>query len=233
MSSNIDVSEKGRSWRIIDIFVVLSAYFVVMIIFYVLLGKTIGSSIFDEQNLPPWLYFIEGLVESTVIATLPILFVAKAYLADIREIGVTSVLPKNGLWAGLILGVFLWLAISGIDLAMEYFLGPGPTHPDILRIQSSSGPIGYMLVVTPALLLSPIAEEIYVRGFVYTIFKKRFGVPVAIILSSVFFASLHLKFWWIPHTLFVGVTLAILRERYGSVVPGIFAHSTINLLSIL
>jgi membrane protease YdiL (CAAX protease family) len=71
-------------------------------------------------------------------------------------------------------------------------------------------------------LVGPVAEEVFFRGVLYGFFR-RWGIPVAILLSSALFVLAHLP--GIPWTQLVGaVVFALAYEKAGSLTAPITIH---------
>ncbi|MCC2671167.1 MAG: hypothetical protein K0Q72_3638 [Armatimonadetes bacterium] len=81
-------------------------------------------------------------------------------------------------------------------------------------------------------IIGPIAEEVFFRGFAHQALKRRLGLIPAVILSSLFFALIHGN----PIALFpifvIGVALAVIYERTGSLAAPIALHCTNNLVVV-
>jgi membrane protease YdiL (CAAX protease family) len=80
----------------------------------------------------------------------------------------------------------------------------------------------------------PIGEEIFFRGFLYGALRARLRLPLAVGLSALVFAIVHLPaiFTFLP-ILALGVLLALLYERTGTLLPGIIVHSINNGIAML
>jgi len=91
----------------------------------------------------------------------------------------------------------------------------------------------YRLFAFTAVILAPIAEEIFYRGFFQAILAKYLGFNMAAIVASLIFAFAH----FIPTTfvsIFVlGLILSHLLKASKSIVPGIFMHMALNSISFL
>jgi uncharacterized protein len=81
----------------------------------------------------------------------------------------------------------------------------------------------FLLVV-----VAPVTEELFFRGFVMTGFLKRYRPWTAIVLSSLLFSVFHL----IPYQYFgafvLGLVMAWLRWRTGSLWPCLLLHAAAN-----
>jgi membrane protease YdiL (CAAX protease family) len=104
-------------------------------------------------------------------------------------------------------------------------LTPKPTFPLILL---------YSLLT---IVVAPLIEELFFRGFFFNHAYRRCPLSVAIVLTSAVFALLHIS----PHrsgeSLFVlfvnGVIFSLLRVSSGSIYPPMICHILINILVML
>jgi membrane protease YdiL (CAAX protease family) len=70
----------------------------------------------------------------------------------------------------------------------------------------------------------PIVEELFFRGFMYNAFKKYGGVKVAMVVSAACFAALHAHAVGFFPILVLGIALAYLYEKTGTLVSSITLH---------
>ena len=74
-------------------------------------------------------------------------------------------------------------------------------------------------------LLAPLAEELVMRGAVLRSLLSRLQRPwVAIAISALLFALIHLNPIQMPHAFLIGLLLGWLYWRTGSIVPGVAFH---------
>ena len=90
----------------------------------------------------------------------------------------------------------------------------------------------YILLVVVA-VIAPFSEEVFFRGFLYSAFKKNWGVNAALFLSSLLFAAVHLELYSFIPLMIIGWILAYLFEKTKSLIPAIFLHGVYNLILIL
>lgn len=93
---------------------------------------------------------------------------------------------------------------------------------------------GYLLAAF-GVLVAPLVEELFFRGFVYPAVARWTGSAGSIVITGAAFASLHgaqLAYAWAPlMVLFaVGVMLTVIRARTGSVATCVFVHMGYNLV---
>ncbi len=84
-----------------------------------------------------------------------------------------------------------------------------------------------------AAIFGPIAEEIYFRGFMYTVLKKRIGILGGMLVSSVVFSFLHAHVVGFFPILALGLLLAYLYEKTGSLVSSMSVHIAHNVAMVI
>ncbi len=78
----------------------------------------------------------------------------------------------------------------------------------------------------------PVVEEVFFRGFAYNAIKKRWGSSWAMVLTAVVFAGLHGNIIGFLPIMALGVLLAYLYERTGSLTSSITIHILHNTLMV-
>ena len=80
-----------------------------------------------------------------------------------------------------------------------------------------------------AAVLGPLVEEIFFRGFMYGALKKRIGIYGAMALTAAIFAALHTHIVGFMPIMALGILLAYLYEKTGTLVSSITVHIIHNL----
>lgn len=157
---------------------------------------------------------------------------------------------RSGLLAGLLgIGVAFVATQVVYQIVDQVVRGPVKSPEQIPEV---AGPLQVGLAVLLALVAAPVGEEILFRGFLYQAFRRWKGVTFGTILSAIVFGLAHTDFGGLADgisngdialivssllivlpTLALGVILAQVFERKGSLVPAIVAHSVFNLVGIV
>lgn len=133
-------------------------------------------------------------------------------------------------------------AAAGIMIALlSAFMSPQEAIALLTReeaLQRALLPTGPLTVSAAAALvvfacLAPVGEEVMFRGLLHTALRDRFGVTSAVVAGSAIFAVVHLLPLHMLALFGVGVVLAILRERTGSLLPPVIAHTGLNTITLL
>ncbi len=126
--------------------------------------------------------------------------------------------------------LFITLMITAFFLNIfKYQPTPQPVFDLFLEVEKV--PVLIYLSIFVA-ILGPIMEEIFFRGFLYTALKRHTDVTGAIFISALLFSFLHLHLVGFLPIVILGVFLAYLYEKTGSLVPCITVHIVHNLIMV-
>lgn len=148
-----------------------------------------------------------------------------------RELGITLMV--------VLLALGLCPLVLHLTEAVVLFIAPDfqfPMHPTMEKL--SGGGLTVWLVVAmwlSAVLVAPVAEEVFFRGIVQTlllnVLRRRWA---ALALASLVFAAVHFpQPQAIPALAVLGVLLGFAYERTGSLLPAIAVHSLFNLKTLV
>lgn len=82
-------------------------------------------------------------------------------------------------------------------------------------------------------ILIPAAEELIFRGQMYTVLRAKMSWKWAMFISSLFFGLYHMNIVQAIYAFILGLFLAWLRERFGTLFAPWLLHVSANLVSIL
>lgn len=113
-----------------------------------------------------------------------------------------------------------------------------PDQEDITRELGVEGGPAIGLVVAGILVIvgAAVSEEVFFRGFVYGGLRSAMPIPAAAVISGILFGSLHLVSgdWAVAIQLsLLGVLLALIYERTGSLWTPIVAHAINNTIAFI
>lgn len=132
-------------------------------------------------------------------------------------------------WNTLGLGCSLLVASYVIIIlhnALLFFLGVNTQGETIMRMFAElDSPFWFFIV---GVIVAPLVEEIFFRGFLFQGFRQRYGWVTAMLLSSVIFAVAHLDLIVLIPTFLLGCLLAYVYHRSNSLWPGIILHFLVN-----
>ena len=82
-------------------------------------------------------------------------------------------------------------------------------------------------------VLIPVCEELVFRGLMFKRLRARGGYMQAAIYSSVVFSILHVNLVQMIYSFVLGMMLAYIYEKYGSIKAPAAAHVVMNIFSVL
>ncbi|MCH9013207.1 MAG: CPBP family intramembrane metalloprotease, partial [Proteobacteria bacterium] len=135
----------------------------------------------------------------------------------------------------VIIAVLLLPTVALVNSVLIPMLAEEPfRNPQLYAI----APAGFswsalLTMLVMAGVVTPFAEELVFRGLLFPWLRTRLGVPAAVLLSALCFATLHGAAILIPALTVVGAAFAVIYQRCGSLWPAIVAHSVFNGIMIV
>jgi membrane protease YdiL (CAAX protease family) len=169
-----------------------------------------------------------GLGLARLAEIILLLIIVKNRQHSMASIGLTSSHMANGFISGLIWAVSFGATVGSV-LLIFYLVGIKISGLFRMQLPSDSNRLVNFLLV--GVLIGPIAEEIFFRGILYGFFRK-WGVPTAILLSTLLFVLSHTQTSGsiIPVTQLIGgILFAISYEVEKNLLVPITIHCLGNL----
>lgn len=144
---------------------------------------------------------------------------------------------KTAFWpaVGLVIGgiaISLTLEIL-YGLLVEQLKLPLQTNADRLTQQAHYAPFTIFFTLLAAVVVAPICEEVFFRGYLFGGLLRGMNVWVATLASALLFTLVHGDIGSAVPLLAIGLVLPILRWRTGSLWPGVALHTLNNLIAAL
>jgi membrane protease YdiL (CAAX protease family) len=142
--------------------------------------------------------------------------------------------PKQWSW-GVIAALFFAVSIHA-SIVLLFRIVPYPTAAFRQGYDFSfipSVPLRWIAVVVSA-TSAGICEETGFRGYMQRPIELRYGAPVAILISSIFFTAVHLTKGWamagmVPIVFGAGVLLGLLAWSSGTLIFGMIGHVVMDI----
>ena len=195
----------------------------------ILLGLTFSALLYYFLlSFPPSEYgsFI-GMAELLLLVPVWILGLRK-YGANLRTLGFRKFKSADlGLGCAFMILAYSFNACYAIILA-----------PFNLRIQSDITPLiasfsSPLMMALSIVVIGPLVEEVFFRGFVFTGLRQNFGWKKAALISAAIFAIFHLELTFVIPGFILGFIFAFLYQRSNSIWPGIIMHILVNAVGLL
>ncbi len=201
--------------------------------------------------LAPFIHVENGLTTVT--------FIVAALSTDIPMlliVYVRLVLPGAATWQDLGLKPLPWDYVLRIGLAaglvglvaieivgnLLSLVGIKANQIEQFQFAFTEGPLALAALIIAAGLVAPFVEELFFRGFLFGIYRRRQPTWLAYLVSSLLFTLLHLE----PTRMdlsqmaalsagifLLAVLLAWVYDHTGSLFPGMLAHSVNNVTAVI
>lgn len=224
-------------WRVRDAFLIFGAGLLFLIVALIVSLGLAQLQDVDAQSTTP-----RALI-STLVSTTFYLFlfwmirllIVERYRLDWRALGLRAV---NWQWLAAVPLVNALLIFSDVLFlrALVAVFGPSRTWPQQLSqstLDATQQPALLALMMITGLVLTPMIEELLFRGVLYQALRRRMSPGSAALLSALVFALMHGQLiLLIPFTI-MGMILALIYERSGSLWPTILVHACNNGIILL
>lgn len=191
-----------------------------------------GEQFFNSSNISSASFTVLYGIQTVLMLAVVWFFAIFRRKSNLRDLGLRYYSIAKTIWYSFLsllaiffvsfLYMFLMNSLFGIE-------NPGSKIEILVGNRSISSNI--LLVVVA--VIAPFSEEVFFRGFLYSAFKKSWGVNVALLLSSFLFAIVHLELYSFIPLIIIGWLLAYLFEKTKSLLIPIFLHGVYNLILIL
>jgi membrane protease YdiL (CAAX protease family) len=221
----------NKRWNLGDIFKVFLFHFFMMLVGIPLFLR-VSKQIFE-------LDLVEVFGQNTILLSLSLIvniltcfyvfyIIRVEYGLPVTSLGFTTRNWKSDVIIGLkhYLIVLPVIIIAGIvvDFVLRMF-GIAPEQQDIINKilnEDSFGVLAFMFFF--GMLAAPVVEELLFRGFLQSAVRTTFGKLKAILISGFLFALIHLNAHVFLQIFILGLLLAYLFEKTGSLIAPITVH---------
>lgn len=191
-----------------------------------------GEQFFNSSNISNASFTVLYGIQTVLMLGVVWFFAMFRRKSNLRDLGLRYYNIAKTIWYSFLSLLAIIMVSILYNLLMKNFIGiesPPTTIQKLISNRSISNNI-LLVVVT---VIAPFSEEVFFRGFLYSAFKKSWGVNTALFLSSFLFAIVHLELYSFIPLIIIGWLLAYLFEKTKSLMPAIFLHGVYNLISIL
>jgi membrane protease YdiL (CAAX protease family) len=178
------------------------------------------------------------LVGSLSLSAATIAWVAFLHRGAFAALGLRTRRPVGDVAIGIVVGVLSYplivLVLGALLYTLLSLLAGGPvTPPRQELLPRRPDELEVAIGAVSAILVAPVAEELFFRGFLFGALRRRFGVGIAAVASAVPFALVHLYLLLMPLLFAFGIVLAYIYERRGSLFASMAAHAAFNVVGFL
>ncbi len=180
----------------------------------------------DGASLPP-------LAATGVLVLLGLLFIARYVsptggAAQIERRARSRVRGLGAQWPwSIIAAVAVTVFLLGF-LSIYMRLMPQPDTPGDTTEQYAALPLGMIPIIVAAVLVSPLIEEVVMRGWIQGRLSAEFGPERAIVNTAALFAVAHLDPWGVPFMFPLGLACGYSVYLTRSIWSGVLIHMAFN-----
>jgi len=121
-----------------------------------------------------------------------------------------------------------------IDRLIGIIIPPPEILNNINSTMSIDNPIALLLIFISAVPIASFAEEVMFRGYLQQILEKEWkNVTRAVLMSSLFFAIVHLIPFWLIQIYLLGLIMGYLSWKTNSIYPSMVLHAVNNTMAFL
>ena len=217
-------------WGYTDLVLVLGLLFGAMVIITLIVVGLISFFPQFRQDQTPLLVPMNLVLYGFVYLSLRLTFGLRYGKPVFRSLG----------WrrAGINLAL---VGVGGVALAVVFSLISAAIHTPKIPTPFDKligSPWSMALFAVMAVIVAPLFEELFFRGFIQPVFSRTFGTIAGILITAALFGSLHLfeyAYAW-QYALFISLAGAVfgwLRARTNSIIPCTVMHGCFNALSVV
>ena len=143
-------------------------------------------------------------------------------------------IPLNSIFSIVVLSLGTIILSDEIDRLIGMVF-PRPDYIEKLaELFQFDTPLYALLLIFATVLIAPFSEEILFRGFLQQFLENHWkDATRAVLITSLFFAAVHMNPGWIIQIYLLGIILGYLSWKTGSVFPGLILHSLNNGLALI
>ena len=215
-----------RRWPAWFAFAALAAAFLgAQVLVAVLVG---AAGVDTNEDLPAGISLAAALIQEAAFVGTALLFASLVKRPHPWQFGLrgTQFWPAVGWTAAAVVCFYVLAAIYVAAVGSP----EQSTADDIGADNSQLATVGAGVLFV---VIAPVAEEFFFRGFLYGALRSRLRVPLAALAGGVVFGSLHVftGLEAVPLLIAMGVILCLLYERTQSLYPCIAFHALNNALA--
>ncbi|HSZ77886.1 MAG TPA: type II CAAX endopeptidase family protein [Chthoniobacterales bacterium] len=190
------------------------------------LPATIDTGLLVVVQLGFWLFVI-----GTILISLLLRRMRPAELFGFDRLGFTKVF----LWgAGLLLSALpLIFASSAVVSSLMHVNSQKDSQPIMQLFERAGEPAKRIPIIILAIVIAPLAEEFFFRGFLYGVLKRYAGALPALVFTGVAFALIHLHVPSLLPLFLLACVLTLAYELSGSLLVPMAMHALFNAITLV
>ncbi len=192
----------------------------------------VGAAIIgaDGDSDSPGFVVLATLVQAVSLVGAAVLFASFVSKPKPWHFGLRPTPLRVGLiWAAA--GIVTFYIVAGIySVVVPTDVEQGVTED----LGADEGAFGLIAAGLMVMVVAPVAEEVFFRGFFYKALRSKFSMVVAAVLDGLLFGAIHYNFegadtlLLLPPLALLGFVFCVVYEKTGSLFPVIGMHAFNN-----
>lgn len=175
----------------------------------------------------------ETLISVWVARMIPLLLFSPLVIKYILSHFAIPRLSWKGIYSvfislGIIYTFCVLINVSGFDKWLINITGTPAEQESVQYIRKNLTEAAILPMAVSAIVIAPLVEEIFFRGFIFSTLNQRISTPAAAILSGLFFGAIHFSLAQTITLSIFGVVQCYLYRRTGSILYPILLHTIFN-----
>ena len=216
-----------------SIFAPLTIFIAAQLIAAVALGLFIPGT-FDEEVEATLIENFMYMVSFQLVALGLTWVLLKWRKYDLSWLGLGSRPKTKNMWLVFpAAGVYILAAAVSLVIIELLSTGVNLEQEQVVGFESASGPLQLGFAFLALVILTPLTEEVLMRGFMFRNLNRAFGFVISALISAAVFGLLHGQINLFIDTFVLGLVLAWLVNKTNSLWPAIGLHSLKNGIAFL
>lgn len=200
------------------------------LVLVIVIGGVAAATGADIDENPPGLTIAATLAQALVLVGTAVLFAAMTLRPRAWHFG----LRRTSFWRGLGYAALGMVTFYVVIAAYGALVQPDAEQSVTEDLGAEDGPLALVLAGIVVIVVAPVAEEFFFRGFFYRALRTRFPILAAAAIDGLLFGAIHFEFdgadglLLVPPLAFLGFLLCLVYERTGSLYPVIGMHAFNN-----
>ena len=187
-------------------------------------GVIMGFSTSSPEQINKLYLYISFFVGQGVILIPPIYFLTIKEQPIFESLRIKAVSPST-IKNTLIFSTGILIVFDTLDKIIHRFITTPDYIIDLGEIMRPDSTLGYIFLFLAVVIIAPVGEEIVFRGFLQKFLEKYWkDTTRAILVTSLFFATIHFNPFWTIQIYLLGVILGFLAWKTKSVIPSVLLH---------
>ena len=170
-----------------------------------------------------------SMLVSTLMMVLPVIIYLCINKLSIRQRLRINKISLNTLFSIIIISIGFIIIIDELDRIIYVLFGSPDFLGELVEQLKITSVYHGLLIILTTVIVAPVVEEFLFRGYLQKVLEDSWeDITKAILVTSLFFALIHLNPYWIVQIYLLGMLLGYLSWRTNSIIPGIILHGLNN-----